>query len=178
MTFNPTDGVSLTELIRLIRMRLGDFPQKRRQIEAGDGVTANYRLTDSPYEDDGVTTTVGGVASTAFTTDYDASWLAFTSPAAVADEIVLNYSTVVWSDERITEAINSAIDELFGRFYVKGFNDAIYSDGSAELTVQTSAGFDLGPEDRITRVQFWSGSRWVRSDRWRVEAQGDTKVVI
>lgn len=171
-------GVTLSEIIRLIRMRLGDFPQKRRQVETGDGVTVNYRLTNSPYETDGVTSTVAGTTSTAFTVDYDASWLTFTSAAADAAEIVLNYSTVVWSNERITEAVNSAIDELFGRFYVKGVNAALVSDGTAEMLVETAALDDLGPEDRITRVEYWDGSRWRRFDRWSVRATATAKYVV
>ena len=168
-------GTSLDDLVELVRRRLGDFPQRRVQSETGDGVETHYKLRESPYLASGATATVAGSAAT-LTVDYDSGWATFTS--APTGEILISYSTVVWSDERIEEAINSAIDELFGKFYIWGVNDDLWSEGGADVIAQNSSGVDLGPEDRITRVEYWTGSRWVRTDRWSVQVQGASKVIV
>ena len=175
MTFDPTDGCSLTELIRLVRRRVGDFPQRVRKTgDVGDGVITDYFLDHTVYGTPVVT--VDGTSSTDFSFDADTGWLTFN--AAPTGDIAFSYASVVWDDERIQEAINSAIDELWGKFYVKGQNDTMVTDGQGELLVETAAGDDLGPEDRITRVEYWSGSRWVRMDRWSVRATPVAKYVV
>lgn len=172
------DGVSLADLIRSVRKRIGDFPQKRRQVESGDGVKSDFRLKDSPHEEYGVIATVDGSAAT-ITPDYDSSWVAFSSAPASGDEnVVISYKTVVWDDERIQEAINAAIDEQFGRFYAVGENDSLLADGTGELLAETADGYDLGPEDRITRVDWHNGYRWIRLDCWRVRSTPDKKYVV
>jgi len=172
-------GITLTELIRRVRRRIGDFPQKRRQVESGDAVTASFHLRDTAYEGTTVTTTVDGDPSTSFTMDYDSNWLTFTAAPQTDDEnVVLVYETVTWTDERIAEALNAAIDEQFGRFYAVGENDSLLADGTGELLAETADGYDLGPEDRITRVDWHNGYRWIRLDCWRVRSTPDKKYVV
>ena len=178
MAYDPTDGTSLTELIRLVRVRTGDFPQKQRQVETGDGVKADFRLRENVYLAGGVNVTVEGAVNTDVTVDYDADWLTFDAGSEPTGEVIILYSTVVWTDERIQEAINAAIDGLFGDFYVNGENDDLYTDGEAELLIETAAGEDLGPEDRVKEVEYHNGSRWVRLDSWRVRATPSAKYVV
>lgn len=176
MTYDPSDGVSLADLIRLVRLRLADFPAPHQQTEAGDGSTILYRLQENVYETDGVTCTVGGSATTSFTMDYDSSWLTFDTAPADEDAIVFTYSFYTWTDERITEAVNAAIDELFGPFHVAGMNDELAYTGP-ETLAETSAGYDLGPEDRITRVERWSDPYWIRLTDWEVFTDGASKYI-
>ena len=174
MTFDPTDGVSLTELIRLVRIRLGDFPQYMSQTETGDAVKTFFRLHEGVYEDNGVTVTLDGTADTNGTIDYDSSTMTYTS--APDGALIFTYSTVVWTDERITEAINSAIDEMFGPAHVPGMNDDLVYSGP-ELLAEISAGNDLGPEDRVTKVERWDDTYWVRVTDWEVFTDGTSKYI-
>ena len=175
MTYNPTDGVTLTELIRLVRLRLHDFPQKHQQTETGDGAKTVFHLRDTLYETHGVTLTVDGVSGTdPYTVDYDSAWVTFDS--APSGELIFSYSTVMWTDERIKEAINAAIEESFGPFHVAGMNDELAYSG-VETLAETADGYDLGPEDRITKVEKWSDPYWVRVTDWDVYTDGTSKYI-
>lgn len=175
MPYDPTDGVTLTELIRLVRLRLHDFPQKHQQAETGDGAKRVFHLRDTLYETHGVTVTVDGAIGTdPYEVDYDSAWVTFDS--APAGALIFSYSTVMWTDERITEAINSAIGELFGPFHVAGMNDDLVYSGP-EILAETSAGYDLGPEDRVTKVEYRDGDRWVRITDWSVFTDGTSKYI-
>lgn len=174
MTFDASDGVSLTELIRLVRIRLGDFPQYMSQTETGDAVKTFFRLHEGVYADNGVTVTLDGIPDTNGVEDYDSSTMTYAS--APDGTLVFSYSTVVWTDERITEAINSAIDEMFGPAHVPGMNgDLVYS--GPELLAEISAGNDLGPEDRVTKVEYHDGDRWIRLTDWTVYTDGTSKYI-
>jgi len=170
------EGTSLTDLIRAVRMRLGDFPQKRKQSEISDGSTANYRLKGKPYEDDGVTATVAGYSAVQ-TMDYDSGWISLSAFPDASDEVVFYYSTVVWTDERITEAINASIDGLFGQFYVIGTHDDIQGNGTNEFEVTTSGGFPLSAGDRIIKVEKNSSSNMIRLKDWSVHSTATKKYV-
>ena len=177
MVFNPSDGVSLTELIRLVRMHLKDFPQEMRDADhVGDDVTTKYRLYDQVYEADGVTATVAGVAA-AVTMDYDSGWLTFTAAPATDAAIVITYSCVLHSDEQITEALNAAIDDCFGSFVVMGENATLVTTGAAELLCENSSGYDLDPEDIIERVEYWRDPHWVTVNDWRVKNHSGHKYI-
>lgn len=178
MAYNPSDGTTLTELIRLVRIRLGDFPAKQRQVETGDGVKAAFRLHETIREETGITITVAGVSATHFTADYDGSWVVFDGGFLPVGEIIFSYSSVVWTDERVTDAVNAAIDQLFGSFYVRGENHDLYTDGQGELLIETAAGDDLSPDDRVTGVEWWNGSRWVRLDSWHIRTTPEAKYVV
>ncbi len=178
MTYTPSDGVSLAELIRQIRLRTGDFPQRRVQSETGDGTTTIFPLSGQPHEDSGMLVTVDGSGTTAFTTDYDYRRVTMDSAPTAGQVIVLRYDSVTWIDERIQFAINSAIDQLFGEFYVEGTNSALTTDSSGQLLVETAAGYDLGAEDRVKRVRWWNGIRFVRWDSWKVSHQSGKTYVI
>lgn len=172
-------STTLTTLIDLVRRRLGDHVQEGYDTASGDGEMDRFALTHVNLVADSLSVLVDDVAEPNYTVDEHSGWVSFGNiPAAGTDNVVFSYQYTVWSDERITEAINAAIDELFGKFYVHGYNDDLWSDGTAECVVQTTAGVDLDPEDRITKVEFWSGSRWVRIDRWKVSRIEDAKTLV
>ncbi len=184
VTFDPTNGTSLTEIIWSVRKRIGDFPQNVTQNETGDGTTVAFRLRGTLDEATGVTCTVAAVTSvedTDFTVDYDSNWLTFGAADVPADAaaIIFTYKTVGWADERIQEAINASIDQLFSNFYVEGVNaTTLETDGEGELQVTTDDPTDLGPEDRITRVEFDNGDRWVKLENWSVRRTATKKYIV
>jgi hypothetical protein len=170
MTVDYTDGVSLTELIRLVRMRIGDFPQLVKEADkVGDAVTVAYRLFSNVYEADGVTVTVDGTASSDYTVDYDSGWLTFNTAPEDGLAITFAYSVVLHTDEQIAEALNAAIDDTFGSLVVQGENDDLVADGSERLLAEISAGNDLSPEDIITKVEYFSDPQWVTFHDWRAD---------
>lgn len=176
MTYDPTNGTSLLELTRLVRIRMGDFPQRIHDADhTGDDSTTAYRLFDHVYEDDGVEASVGGVTTTSFTVDYDSGWLTFGTAPASDSEIILDYSVVTHTDEAIKNAINSALDDCYGPLVVQGQNDDLYADGTPELLCETSAGYDLGPEDIVERVEYWSDPFWMQLHDWRIDNHSGSK---
>ena len=95
MTYDASDGTTLTELIRLVRVELDDFPQHIHDTDqTGDGVKTDFRLYDHPYETDGVEVTSAGTTlteDTDYTVDYDSGWLTFTTAPAAGAALVFDY---------------------------------------------------------------------------------------
>ena len=169
-------AITLTNLRDMVNRRLGNDLEWASATDEGDGGSTLFRLPHTNIVT--LTVQVDGVDYTSGTLDEESGWYTFASPPAPEAELAFQYSYRHWGETRVDESINSAIDELFGKFHVDGFNDDLWSEGGAEFIAQTSAGVDLDPEDRITRVEFWSGTRWVKTDRWHVTVQNGTKVVI
>jgi len=170
--------VTLDNLIHAARTRLGDHVQEGYDVATGDGETDRFSLSHTNLLESSCSILVGGAPDLTASVDEASGWVRFTAIPAAEAEISFSYQYTVWSDERITEALNAAIDERFGQFYVDGFNDTLVSAGETEFVAQTSAAVDLDPEDRITRVEFWSGTRWMKTERWKVAVQGAHKVIV
>ena len=179
MTYDASDGTTLTELIRLVRVELDDFPQHIHDTDqTGDGVKTDFRLYNHPYETDGVTVTSAGTAlteDTDYTVDYDSGWLTFTTAPADGAALVFDYTAALHSDEQIQVAINSAIDACYGPLFVQGQNDALVADGTPELLCETAAGYDLFPDDIVERVEYWSDPYWVMLHDWRINNHSGSK---
>ena len=171
-------ATTLTNLIDAVRRRLGDHIQEGYDTADGDGAMDRFALTHTNIVPVSLTVTVSGAATTALAIEEESGWVTFTNPPANAAPITFSYQYTVWSDVQVKEAINVGIEELFGNFYVDGTNDDIWSEGGAEFIAQNSAGTDLSPEDRVTKVEYWNGSRWVKLEGWHVMTQNATKVII
>ena len=169
-------AITLTNLRDMVNRRLGNDLEWASATDEGDGGSTLFRLPHTNIVT--LTVQVDSVAYTLGTLDEESGWYTFAVAPSTSAVLSFQYSYRHWGETRVDEAINSAIDELFGKFYVEGCNDDLWSEGGAEFVVQTSAGVDLDPEDRITKVEYWSGDRWVKTDRWRVAVQNETKVVI
>lgn len=173
----PTStGVTpLTSLIGIIRRRLGDTKQHYTQSETGDGTTVDFKLRDAPFEN--LVVTIDGTATTAFTPDSDSGWIAFNTAPTNASAIVFSYTSYVWSDEHITQAVNDATAELFGNFYVESSHDDIATTGNQEYTIQDAGHTNLPPSARITKVEWWNDPHWVKVENWSVRNTATTKVL-
>ena len=170
--------VTLDNLIYATRLRLGDHVQEGYDTATGDGETDRFALSHVNLLEESLSVLVAGTPDLTATVDERSGWVSFTSIPADNSVIEFSYQYTIWSDERITEALNAAIDERFGQYYVEGFNDDLWSEGGAEFVAQNGAGEDLDPTDRITKLEWWNETRWVRTDGWHVEVQGDIKVII
>ena len=170
-------AVTLEYLRTLVNRRLGNHLQWAAATDEGDGASTLFRLPNQNIVTSTLIVQVDGSNATG-SLDEESGWYTFVAAPALSTVLTFEYAYVVWLDVRVDEAINSAIDELFGKFHVEGFNDDLWSEGGAEFIAQTSAGVDLDPEDRITRVEFWTGTRWAKTERWHVTVQNGTKVII
>jgi hypothetical protein len=170
-------ATALSDLRTLVNRRLGNHLQWAAATDTGDGNSALFRLPNQNIVTSTLIVQVDGVNASG-SLDDESGWYTFTVAPALSAVLTFEYAYVVWLDVRVDEAINSAIDELFGKFHVEGFNDDLLSEGGAEFVAKTSADVDLDPEDRITRVEFWTGSRWAKTERWSVAVQNGKKVII
>lgn len=181
MTFDPSDGTSTTELIRLIRMRMGDFPQRIHDVDqTGDGTKTQFRLYDHVYEADGVDVSVDGstlTEDTDYEVDYDTGWLTFDTAPAADGDIIIDYSVVLHTDEQIMEAINASLNDCYGPLVVQGQNDTLTTDGTPELLCETEAGDDLAPDDIVERVEYWDDPFWVMLHDWRIDNHSGSKYI-
>ena len=178
--YDPTDGTSLTELIRLVRMELQDFPQAMHDVDKeGDGVATKFRLYQNVYEADGVSITAAGTAIAAadFTVDYDSGWVTFDTAPATGSALVFDYSCVCHSDEQVTAAINAAIDDCYGPLVAMGENSTLTTTGATELLCETSTGADLSPDDHVERVEYWDDPTWVLLHDWRINNHSGKKYI-
>lgn len=171
---------TLTNLISSVRTRLGDHVQEGAGTATGDGAQTRFRLPDDNIVVNSLTMTVSSVAYTAFTVDAESGWVTCTGTVpALSAPITFSYQYTGWSAARVQDAINAAIDQLFHNFYVEGVNATTMStDGEGELLAEKSDGTDLGPEDRITRVEFDNGDRWVKLENWSIRRTATKKYIV
>jgi hypothetical protein len=98
------------------------------------------------------------------------------------DNIIIGYEYTPWSEADILDAINAAVNELWGKFYWEGVNDAVATTGEAEYQVTDSSGAYVSPQARITRVDWAVGSGptadWVRFETWHVRSETNRKIVV
>lgn len=169
-------ATTLTNLIDSVRLRLDDHAQEAYDTATGASPQTRFRLSHVGVVASSLIITVDSVTSTAYTLDANSGWVTFdTAPGEVT--ITFSYQYVIWTDARITEALNSAIDELFGKFYVAGENDRVASTGVAEILAQDSTGTDIDPEVRVTRVEYWNDPYWVRLTGWDVHNTSTQKYI-
>ena len=170
-----TGVTTLASLIASIRRRLGDTKQLATQTEEGDGTKTNWRLADAPMED--LVVEVDGALSYDWTVDTDSGWVTFGSAPGSGLAIRFSYQYYVWSEDHIIEAVNNAVAELFGNFYVEGYHDDIATTGDQEYVLQDGAHVNLPPQTRITKVEFWSDPHWIRLEGWSIRNTETTKIL-
>lgn len=165
---------TLTELRGSVNTRIGNHLQLASCTDTGDGEATMFKLPNENIIT--CTCTVAGVSvpkttgTPHFDLDYSSGWCTFSAAPADAAEIIWNYSWRVWSDDQVDEAINAAIDVLFGEFYVRGVNDAItMGDGNeVEVVTDDTSPASLDPDSRILKVERQSGDSWLRLRGWSV----------
>jgi hypothetical protein len=171
----PSTGVTtLTSLISIIRRRLGDTLQHGNMTETGDAAKTDFRLDDAPIVDLVVTVDDAVVS---YSVDTDAGWVVFANAPAAEAVIAFAYTYYVWSEAHITQAVNDAVAELFGNFYVESCHDDIASTGAQEYVLQDGGHVDLPPSARVTTVEFWSDPSWVRLNGWSVRNTRTQKIL-
>jgi hypothetical protein len=109
--------------------------------------------------------------------DSDSGWVTFTSAPGSGLEVRFEYQYYVWSEDHIIEAVNDAIAELFGVFYVEGYHDDIATTGDQEYVLQDGAHVDLAPQTRVTKVEFWSDPHWIRLEGWSIRNTPTNKIL-
>jgi hypothetical protein len=166
---------SLSSLTSSIRRRLGDHTQLFVQLETGDDSTENFHLQQSPAEE--LVVKLDDVETTDYSLSEGSDWISFNDAPGVGVVIRIEYESYIWSTEHIVEAINEAVDQLFGDFYVESCHDDIPTTGDQEYTLTDAAHIGLDPSVRIARVEYWSDPHWVKTERWSVRNTETTKVL-
>lgn len=114
-------SVTLSNLIDAVNDELENHPMRGSSEAEGDGESTAFVVAPvgtTIVDDDTWAVYADGVATSAFTMDFDSGVCTFT--VAPADGVVLSfvYNYVVWTDGLVTQAINAAIDNLFPALYV------------------------------------------------------------
>lgn len=98
--------------IETLRLTIGDKPRLQREAFDGDGVTTEYRLKFAPvqvlpapqvWKDGTLLTEV-----TDYLIEYELGLIAMTIAPAANAELIIQYMSVVWSDEEMQEYLDAA----------------------------------------------------------------------
>jgi hypothetical protein len=176
---SPTGVTTFAALKEAVRSQMGDGAQRSENDTAtGDGATTTFALKES--KPSSLTITLDGTPTTAFSYDDETGWVEFTSAPGDGVAIVFTYVYHVFSDTQLERAVNCAVMELFGDFYVEGVHDDIATTGDREYTLTDAAHVNLDPSARVYRVEisYDSGVNWKRLDAWRVDTRATTKVLV
>jgi hypothetical protein len=165
----PEDsGTTLQSIIDQVNRKLASYVGHHVQSETADGTQTSWKLT---HENIIACTVTGGSTNTV---DLDGGWVTYTVAPSADTALTFAYTYRHWSDEMVTEEVNSAVDELFGVFHVPG-SSTLTTDGSQEYLLQNDALADLDPRCRITEVELWSDPNYKRLHNWRVRDEQDAK---
>lgn len=171
--------VTLLDLRDAVDRRLGNFVMSEASTDTGDGEAAVFELSHQNIIPTSLivsvdATTTGEVV--AGTLDEESATYTFNLVPIAEAEIIFQYQYKHWSTAQVTDAINGAVNDLFGRFYEEG-ESTVTSTGVQEYQVYDSDDTALTHEDRITRVEYWSSPHWVRIDGWNVRNTAGLKYV-
>lgn len=167
-------AVTLSGLREMVNRKLGNHLQWASATDTGDGSTTLFRLPHQNVVESSLVVSEDGVEADYGTLDEDSGWYQFSTAPGDAVALVFTYSYRHWSDTQVNEALNSAIYELFGRFYVENTSE-FETDGSQEYAAVDVSAAALAYEDRIKRVELWSDPHWVKVEGWRVMHKADVK---
>jgi hypothetical protein len=116
---------AVSDMVAQVRRSLHDFPKLRVDTGTGDGVSDFMDLgKDISVLQNSEKVTVAGVVQTrgtAYTLDYDANQILFTTGniPALGAAISARYKEQVYRDEVVIDGLNSGRKTLFPRFYAK-----------------------------------------------------------
>ena len=111
---------TLQTFIDEVRTSPEDYGDTITDQFTGDGVTTRWKASSTPIKSNTDTVTIGGVASTAYTINYDNGELLFNIAPGSGVVVQAQYVKVVWRDERVTSGINAGIRELYPKLYKIG----------------------------------------------------------
>ncbi len=130
--------VTLSDLRTAVDRRLMNNLERQSAEATADGTQTTWKMPDENIETLslctlGSTTMTESVdyspGSTEYTLDDDSGWITFGYAGANGDTIHWDYTYRRWSHTQVDEAINSAIDYIFGEFYGRIVDTSISSDG-------------------------------------------------
>jgi len=162
---------TLADLRLAVDRRLGNRLEKQNAEAGGDGTTADFKLPDeniesvslvtvesTPYSED----TTGTPGTGEFYVDTDSGWLTLGDTPGDGDALVFWYTFKRWSSEQVDEAVNSAVDYIFGEFYGRAVDDTyVIPDGSTYE-------FWIPQCEQLHEVAHaYTGCRYERLEDWR-----------
>jgi len=116
-----TGGATLTDLIGLVNSELENHTAFGSWQAVGDGTTTSFTVAPLAryiVDDSAWVVEVGGVATEAFTMDFDSGVIAFTTAADETVPLTAKFNHAYWTDELVAQAVNAGINNLFPAFYV------------------------------------------------------------
>jgi hypothetical protein len=108
------------DLVDEVRVSLEDYGATITDNFNGDGTTKIWRTSSKPVKTGTLVVTIGGSATTAWTLNADNGEVTFNTAPPGAASVIMQYTKVVWREERILTAINAGIREMKGKVYNKG----------------------------------------------------------
>ena len=102
------------------RTSLEDFGDTITDQFTGDGITVRWKASSFPIKTLTDLVTISGVQTTQYTVNYDNGEFLFNAAPGNGLTVVLQYTKVVWRDERLISAINAGIRRLYPKLYKIG----------------------------------------------------------
>ncbi len=122
---------TLNDYVSDVRTSLEDYGNLVTDQFSGDATTIVWQLSSAPILTNSESVTIAGAAqarTTNYTVNYDNGQITFVSAPAAAAAVVIQYTKVIWRDERIINAVNAGIREMY---------PAVYRIGEAYVLLQT-----------------------------------------
>lgn len=168
---------ALSDLRTAVDRRLGNLTERQNAQAEGDGSTNIFKLPDENIA--AITTcTVNSVAQTEspddspaagqYYLDYDSGWIQFGTTPADTYDIIWAYTYKRWSTDMVDEAINAAIDYIFGEFYGRAVDTSIATDASTYEFWAPNC-------EQVHEIshQYSGETRYDRLEDWRVQDYPD-----
>ena len=146
-------------------------------VTAEENTTKRFRLSHGNIINGTLNIYVDGVLQTKVTTrgaagvyvDYDSGWLYFSTAPGTDAVITADYQWRYYSDDRVLQALNSALAYAYPRLPLRGIDSTSLSgDGTS---TQFTLPADVGYLERIDTSL--DGSSWTREYDWRIDEAYD-----
>jgi hypothetical protein len=120
---------TLADYLSELRTSLEDPGDTITDQFTGDGTTTRWKASSFPIKTVSDTVTVGGASYTNYTVNYNNGEFLFGTAPGAAIAVQLQYTKVVWPDERLTSALNAGIRQMY--------KDGAYKIGECYIQCQT-----------------------------------------
>ena len=148
---------TLTDLLALVDEELENYAMSGSASVTGDGETAAFLVAPlgcQIVDDATFVCYLNGVTTSDYLMDYDSGVCTMLTVPTTADTVSWQFTYKHWSDARVTQAINAAIDNLFPALYIRSnatvtaAQEVVCPTGTEFIT-----GVDTGYEGAWKRLQ-------------------------
>lgn len=141
---------TLNDWLSKVRVSLEDYGNTVTDNFTADGTTKVWKLTNPPIQVNSDVVTDAGATDTRgtdYTINYDNGEITFTVAPTTGHAMVVQYTSVIWRNERIIDAINGGVRALYpscykiGQVYIQLRNDVYEYDLTNTTDIPDASSF-------------------------------------